>query len=163
MAYVVKVDEREFRIDLRTGHAGFLIVVDGTEHDVEVLDASTGRFTMVLDRKVYTVANDAADRFVIDGEPYAVSVVDEQVEKLRIANPDSFAQKELVIAAPMPGLVLEVMVTEGDAIATGQGLFIVEAMKMQNEMKTPRDGTVKQIHVTKGQTVNSGDKLITIE
>jgi biotin carboxyl carrier protein len=163
MAYAVKVDEREFRIDVRTGAPGFDVVVDGIKHVVEIVGSSQHGFTMIVDQRPYAVVNNGGDQFVVNDESFTVRVADEQIQKIMVANPDPYAKKELIIKAPMPGLVLEVMVAEGDSVAGGQGLFIVEAMKMQNEMKTPRDGVVKQVLVDKGQTVNSGDILITIE
>ncbi|MBN2621078.1 hypothetical protein JXB22_08310 [candidate division WOR-3 bacterium] len=163
MAYAVEVDDREFRIGVRAGASGFIVEVDGIEHMVKIVDRSQHGFTMIMDQQPYTIVSDAGDQFVVNDEPFMVSVADEQVQKIMVANPDTYVKKELVIKAPMPGLVLEVMVAEGDRVICGQGLFIVEAMKMQNEMKTPREGIVKQILVDKGQTVNSGDTLVTIE
>jgi pyruvate carboxylase subunit B len=63
----------------------------------------------------------------------------------------------------MPGLVIEVTVKEGDSVKAGDALLVVEAMKMQNEVKTPKDGVVKKILVQKGKTLNSGDRLVIIE
>jgi biotin carboxyl carrier protein len=163
MAYAVKVDEREFRIDVRTEASGFEVVVDGIKHVVEIVDSSQHGFTMIVDQQPYAVVNNGGDQFVVNDEPFTVRVADEQIQKIMVSNQDTYAKKEVTIKAPMPGLVLEVMVAEGDHVTSGQGLFIVEAMKMQNEMKTPRDGVVKQVLVNKGQTVNSGDILITIE
>jgi pyruvate carboxylase subunit B len=69
----------------------------------------------------------------------------------------------VVVTALMPGLIIEIAVKEGDSVKKGQGLLIIEAMKMQNELKSPKDGIVKKIIVKKGQTVNNNDKLIVIE
>jgi biotin carboxyl carrier protein len=163
MAYAVKVDDREFRIAVRAEASRFIVEVDGIEHTVKIVDSSQHGFTMIVDQQPYTIVNNAGGQLVVNDEPFTVSVADEQVQKIVVANTDTYAKKELVIKAPMPGLVLEVMVAEGDSVTCGQGLFIVEAMKMQNEMKTPREGIVKQVFVDKGQTINSGDTLITIE
>jgi len=67
------------------------------------------------------------------------------------------------ITAPMPGKVIRVLVQEGDAIETGQGLVVVEAMKMQNEMKASRPGKVVEIRVRDGDTVGAGDTLVVLE
>ena len=58
---------------------------------------------------------------------------------------------------------MDIYIKEGDLLNTEQGLIVVEAMKMQNEMRSPRQGVVKKVLVKKGQTVNSGDTLIIIE
>ena len=66
------------------------------------------------------------------------------------------------IAAPMPGNILDVKVSQGASVKKGDVLIILEAMKMENEIMAPCDGTVKQVLVNKGATVNSGDPLVVI-
>ena len=66
------------------------------------------------------------------------------------------------IAAPMPGKVIRVLVRQGDAVEVGQGLVVVEAMKMQNEMKAVRMGTVVEVRVKDGDTVSAGDTLVVL-
>jgi biotin carboxyl carrier protein len=67
------------------------------------------------------------------------------------------------IKTAMPGKVMRVLVEEGAEIKQGEGVIVVEAMKMQNEMKSPRDGIVKEIRFAEGATVNAGDVLAVIE
>ena len=67
------------------------------------------------------------------------------------------------ITAPMPGTILAVNINVGDAVKKGQVLFILEAMKMENEIMAPHDGTVTAIGTTKGSSVNSGDLLCTLQ
>lgn len=67
------------------------------------------------------------------------------------------------INAPMPGTILSVNVAAGDAVKSGQVLFILEAMKMENEIMAPKDGTVTSVAVTKGSAVDTGALLCTIE
>ena len=63
----------------------------------------------------------------------------------------------------MPGVVVELLVAEGDPVTEGQPLLILEAMKMQNEIVAPGDGSVAAVHVEAGQAVASGDKLLTLK
>lgn len=63
------------------------------------------------------------------------------------------------IKSPLPGVILDVKVKEGDAVKRGQTLMILEAMKMENEISAPQDGTIASVNVSKGDTVNSGDLL----
>jgi biotin carboxyl carrier protein len=67
------------------------------------------------------------------------------------------------VSAPMPGKVVRVLVTEGQSVAAGQGIAVVEAMKMQNEMKAPKSGRVIQLKVREGETVGTGEVLALIE
>ena len=66
------------------------------------------------------------------------------------------------VAAPMPGTVLDIMVKEGDVVKSGQVCVILEAMKMENDLPAPCDGTVKSVNVTKGASVNTADVLVVI-
>lgn len=68
----------------------------------------------------------------------------------------------IVVNAPMPGTILDIRVTEGRAVKTGEVLMILEAMKMENEIMAPHDGTVASIHIAKGASVNSGDVLVVL-
>jgi biotin carboxyl carrier protein len=77
------------------------------------------------------------------------------------APPTSSGGTEL-IAAPMPGTILDVRVQQGNSVSKGQTLMILEAMKMENEILAPRDCTVTEIHAVKGTSVNAGDPLIVL-
>ena len=67
-----------------------------------------------------------------------------------------------MVAAPMPGTILKVNVTNGDAVKEGQVLLVLEAMKMENEIMAPKSGTITQVAVQKGASVNTGDALVFI-
>lgn len=165
MAYSVKIDEREFKVEIRTSETGFSCAVNGKEFAVQAFDKGQhGELLLMVENHPCTVSSSPdGDTVTVNGMEYSCDVVDEQIKKLLAASPDALHRKELVIAAPMPGLVIDVEVEEGKPVKQGQGLLIVEAMKMQNEIKTPKEGIVKKIFVQKGQTVNSKDRLIIIE
>ena len=130
---------------------------------IELTHKEGDQLALIIDNKPFTVVLESDGHIVVNDEIYSVEIVDEQISKLIKASPERFHKREMAIRAPMPGLIIEVEVKEGDQVKTGQGLLIVEAMKMQNEMNAPSDGVVKKILVEKGQTVNSGDTLIVIE
>jgi biotin carboxyl carrier protein len=67
------------------------------------------------------------------------------------------------VVAPMPGKVVRLLVQAGDKVEAGQGLLVVEAMKMQNEIRSPKGGTVERLHVKEGQPVNAGEVLAWVE
>ena len=73
------------------------------------------------------------------------------------------AQGRASLKAPMPGKVVRVLVAAGDSVAAGQGLVVVEAMKMQNELKSTRAGVVLEVHAQEGQTVEAGSLLAVVE
>jgi len=93
---------------------------------------------------------------------YSITLTDPK--RLRSANAgDKHAGGAVRILAPMPGKVVRVLVEAGAQVAAGEGIVVVEAMKMQNEMKSPRAGTVTGLNVQVGATVNGGDVLAVIE
>jgi biotin carboxyl carrier protein len=164
MAYIVKIDDKEFKIDIAREGNRFNILLNNQELPAEVISGShSAQFTLIVNKKLYNIVFNSDKQISVNGEEYTAEIYDEQVHKLIKARPEASHKKEIEITVPMPGLVIDIEVKEDDQITTGQGLIVVEAMKMQNEIKAPRDGIVKKIFVKKGQTVNSRDKLLIIE
>ena len=98
----------------------------------------------------------------IGGRSHAVTIVDPK--RLRSGqNSDRHQHGVAEILAPMPGKVVRIHTEAGASVEKGAGLVVVEAMKMQNEMKSPRDGVVVSINVKPGDTVNAGDVLAVVE
>jgi len=164
MAYIVRADNIEFRVDMLRDGSSFKIFLDNKEIPTEVIMGdNASQLTLIIDKKLFNIVFDLENQVSVNGEDYTTEIIDEHVRKLIKAKPELIRRKELVVTAPIPGLVIEVEVKEGDQVKQGQGLMIVEAMKMQNEMKAPRDGIVKKVLVKRGQTVNSRDALVIIE
>jgi glutaconyl-CoA/methylmalonyl-CoA decarboxylase subunit gamma len=104
-------------------------------------------------------ANGATLIVGLEGREFTVKLTDPK--RLRTGAGAGLEQSGL-LTAQMPGKVVRVLAAEGDAVEEGAPLMVVEAMKMQNEMKAARAGVVKKIYVTAGDTVNAGDKLAVI-
>ena len=164
MAYIVKVDDKEYKVDIKKESNNLKILFDNKVVQGEIVSNNTNsKLTLILDNKPYSIFLDFDSLISVNGEEYITEVINEQIQKLIKATPESIHKKKVTITAPMPGLVIEVEVREGDKIIASQGLIVIEAMKMQNEINAPRDGIVKKIFVQKGQTVNSRDILLEIE
>jgi biotin carboxyl carrier protein len=99
---------------------------------------------------------------VVHGRPYVVEVQDTRSQALASLAGAAHASGEAAIRAPMPGLVSNVLVTPGEEVQRGQTIVVLEAMKMENDLTTPRAGYVRALRVTKGQTVSQDDVLATI-
>ena len=97
----------------------------------------------------------------IAGVRYSALIVDPR--KWNPASSTGHAQGRSTIKAPMPGKVVRVLVSAGDPVEAGQGLIVVEAMKMQNELKTQRAGRVTELHAKENDTVEAGTLLLVIE
>jgi biotin carboxyl carrier protein len=139
---------------------------DGQTHEARVSQPEPGLFTILLDNRVYACALDrlpaGVTEVVVNGNRIRVAARDKK--RLR-GNEGSAAGAggRATLIAPMPGKVVRVMCSAGDEVSAGQGLLVVEAMKMQNEVQSPKAGKIAEINVAEGQTVNAGETLIVID
>ena len=161
--YRALVDDREYDIAIQDDR----LVVDGEPKDYTFEVLREGYVSMIVDGKSLPVSVEPIGentlRVTIDGRRTEVQVKDERdllVEEFGLGD-DAAAGGE--VRAPMPGLVLDVLVHEGDEVAAEQGLLVLEAMKMENELKAPSGGIVTAIHATSGDAVEKDALLIAIE
>ena len=147
----VSVDGRERRLELRAAGQGggttVLSWLEGTKVVQASIDGALPKPTVALRRQVIPVeiadAREAAAAAVVRARPRAAGPV--------------------VVKASIPGRLVRVLVKAGDAVTTGRGLAVLEAMKMENELRAPRDGVVKEIHCAEGSAVEAGQALLVIE
>lgn len=100
----------------------------------------------------------------LNGKRNSVKLSDQFDALLKSLGMDSMASKKVLeLKAPMPGLVLNIAVGEGDTIAKGDALIVLEAMKMENIIKSPTDGIIKKIHAVKGNAVEKNQILISFQ
>ena len=160
-AYDLSVNGRQ--CTLRTGRRKCHL--NGHEHIVDIADLGNGDYSVILDGTQFTVhvSPEASGEFLamVGGSNVAVSVRDPRSLLQRQAS--SGASGVCTVCAPMPGKVLAVHVSVGDSVDRNQGLVVVEAMKMQNELRSPRDGTVLEIRTVAGASVTAGETLIVVD
>src|SRR5579864_5883020 len=128
-----------------------------------VSEVEPGVYSVLLDGKsfeVRAVRTPEGLRLELDGRRFRAEVRDPRDRSRKSAAALGTGRQN--IAAPMPGKVIRVLVREGDAVEIGQGLVVVEAMKMQNELKALRPGQVVDVRVRDGETVGAGDTLVVI-
>jgi biotin carboxyl carrier protein len=133
--------------------------IDGRRYELEARPGANGAYLLLHEGRVYACQAQGAT-VTVGGRDYAVTVTDPK--RLR-SDAGGGLQQSGLLTAQMPGKVVRVLAAEGDEVEEGAAILVVEAMKMQNEMKAARAGTVKKIHVAAGDTVNAGDKLAVIE
>jgi len=155
-------------VDLRLDGSHVSAEIDGRSYDLEVHESGAGDFLLtsngrVFDCRVEGQPSSAQLLHVIVGpNEYAVTITDPK--RLRGGvEAGAHADGAVRIVAPMPGKVVRLMVSLGDTVEAGASIVVVEAMKMQNEMKSPRAGTITVLNVEVGATVNGGDVLSVIE
>ncbi|AEK72913.1 putative acetyl-CoA carboxylase biotin carboxyl carrier protein subunit [Thermococcus sp. 4557] len=147
------------------------VIVDGVEYEVEVEELGGGRFKVAFEDKEYTVEAKglgidvgALSTVPTSSAPSAPSTpapaAAPALAPVAPAAPAPAPAGEGVVTAPMPGKILRILVKEGEQVKTGQGLLVLEAMKMENEIPAPKDGVVKKILIKEGDTVDTGQALI---
>lgn len=163
MRYFVTVGERTFEI----GIDGDVVTVDGERVATELsrVAATPVRRLSVSDRSHRVIADPGDERgkwlLHIDGFPIEAEVVDDRTRAIRAMTAKSgVASGPKPVRAPMPGMIVRVEVAVGDQVKVGQGVVVVEAMKMENELKAETAGTVTKIHAVPGTAVEKGTILI---
>jgi biotin carboxyl carrier protein len=164
MRYITTVGEREYSIEIVNRNK---ILVDGVPYDVDFSSISGQPvYSLLLDGKSYEgyMYPDEDDwEVLLQGSMYAVNVEDERERRLRQALGEGpSASGEYPLKAPMPGLVVSVPVSEGQEILKGDVLIILESMKMQNELKSPRDGKISRMRVKEGDSVERKQTLLSV-
>ena len=161
------------------------LVIDGAENRIELLEPGPAcRFRLgdepersaqveVAEPCVYSVLMEGRsyDAHIEETTAGMVVTIDGHRFEIEVRDPRRWIRKSSAhgvegvqaVAAPMPGKVVRVLVAAGDTVEAGQGLMVVEAMKMQNEMKAPRAGHVLHVAAKEGETVAAGQVLLTLE
>lgn len=163
MRYFVTVGEKTFDIDVD----GEQVRVDGEAVGVELLEVrGTPLRRLSLNGESHRVVAERGETrgewdLHVDGYRIAAEVVDERTRAIRAMTARSDAPKgPRPVKAPMPGMITRIDVNVGDQVRAGQGVLIIEAMKMENELKAEAAGTVSKISVSAGTAVEKGTVLI---
>ena len=166
MTYDVVVDGKIHHLELTRGDNTWQCTVDNQEVEVDAALTARDVLSVLVGGKAYEVKRERSLQgdlhLVIGSARYAVDVQDPRSLRTRrsAGGAEMGPQK---VTAPMPGKIVRVMVAEKDEVKAGQGIIVMEAMKMQNELKSPKEGRVQKILTSEGSTVNPGDTLAVIE
>jgi biotin carboxyl carrier protein len=165
MIYDVTIDGKSYRLELERVGAGWRCRLDGREIQMDAVLARRDVLSVLIGGKAYEIKREhtATDMHLWVGSVrYAAELRDPRSLRSRKgAAADEKGPKKLL--ASMPGKVVRVLVAERDAVEAGQSILVVEAMKMQNEIKSPKKGTVQKIVAAEGANVNAGDVLAIVE
>jgi len=167
MAFIAKLGARSYTVEIEeVGRSLYRIAVDGNEFLVDGKKTGLTNYSLIVDNRSFEVDVDITEdeyRVLVDGRSYHVELVDERRVRLGGAQPGIQLEGRQQVLVPMPGKVIAVLVGEGDRVEKGQGLVIVEAMKMENEVRSPIAGEVKQIRVKAGDALEAGALLMVVE
>ena len=162
MKYEIVIDGKAAALSLAGEHFQYQREGgEGIERQYSAALAGDGTWSILIDGRSYAVAILGASEVSVNGRLFHVDVFDPRELRGRRSAADNSGPQ--AITAPMPGRVIRVLVEPSQEVAAGAGLIVVEAMKMQNEMKAPRAGRVAAIKTVAGATVSAGDVLLVIE
>jgi biotin carboxyl carrier protein len=166
MKLELNIDGRIKGVDFNAANGEVQMSLDGTIHSARVSEPEPGLFTVIINDHVYRCVPDrmagGAAEIIVNGRRIPLSVRDPRSRRTGTAGAAESSGR-VTLTAPMPGKIVRVLKAAGDEVAAEQGILIVEAMKMQNEVLSPRNGRLVEIRVTEGQTVNAGETLAIIE
>ncbi len=160
-------DEKQEILLVQKGEKVFA-EIDGRTYELEASEPEPNIYLLKYDNKIFEVFISPDEK---PNEPFQVNLANQHFE-IKISDPKRLRgtttgngeiEGIAEIKTAMPGKVVRVLVEQGAAVQTGDGIIVVEAMKMQNEMKSPKDGVIKEIRFSEGATVNAGDVLAIIE
>jgi biotin carboxyl carrier protein len=167
MAYIAKLGDQSYTVEIEeTAKSVYRVSVDGNEFLVDGKKTGRTNYSLIVDNRSFEIEVDNTGdeyRVLVDGRNYRIELVDERRTRVGGGQSGATPQGRQLVTVPMPGKIIAVLVSEADTVEKGQGLIIVEAMKMENEVRSPISGTVKEIKVTAGETVESGALLVVVE
>lgn len=149
-------------VELERADERWKISLDGQVVKADAVEIDSNTLSLLLDGQSYEVrvtpSPDGALKLQTGHEEFTAEVVDPRAWRGRTHDALEVEGRQHVVA-PMPGKVVRVLVQAGDTVEAGQGILVVEAMKMQNEIRSPKAGTVERLNVKEGQPVNAGEVL----
>ena len=164
MIFALTRDDGIHQVEVAAEGSTYTVRPDGAEPlVVDARSVSPGCWSMLVGQRSYTVRVQQ-DRSIytveMGGRTWSFDLRDPA--RALSASPTASGHGAGLVTAPMPGRIIRVLVEVGRTVKSGQGVIVVEAMKMENELQAPRDGVVSEVHVAEGQAVESQDPLLLI-
>ncbi|MFQ6102721.1 MAG: acetyl-CoA carboxylase biotin carboxyl carrier protein subunit [Candidatus Glassbacteria bacterium] len=157
-----RLDGKRYDLDISEGKEGLFITIDGRSSRVDYHWISEHELSIIIEGKSFIalINRVGSSRSVtIEGEHYLFEMIDEAEEATGLSQ-DTARDK---LSSPMPGNVIKVKVKAGDEVKKGTSLVIVEAMKMENEIRAPYDSIVRKVLVKEGEVVDAGAPLVDLK
>jgi biotin carboxyl carrier protein len=165
MVYDVTIDGKDFRLELERADTGWQCRLNDRDVKIDAVLARRDVLSVLIGGKAYEIKREltaAETHLWVGSVRYLAELRDPRSLRGRKgAGTDDTGPKKVL--APMPGKVVRMLVHQGEPVEAGQSILVVEAMKMQNEIKSPKKGTVQKIVAIEGVNVNAGDVLAIVE
>lgn len=164
MKYVTTIDGREYNVDILDEHK---VSIDGVIYQVDFIPVGDQPvYSLVVDGKsfdAHVYPSEDAWQVLFHGSLFTAYVEDEREKRLRAALAGKVAEHaDFHLKAPMPGMIVSIPVHEGQLIQKGDVLVVLESMKMQNELRSPRDGKVVRVRVEAGDRVEQKETMLSV-
>ncbi|ADD68694.1 biotin/lipoyl attachment domain-containing protein [Denitrovibrio acetiphilus DSM 12809] len=167
--YFATIDggEKEYIVELvENTQNQFTIDIDGRKHSIDFAMAGDDVYSIIIDGKSYAMEidekGDIFDILMENGDNFSIEVLDEMKRLMKMRHSAGLEGRQ-IIEAQMPGYIWKILVEKGQEVKAGEPLMILVAMKMENEIKAPKDGIVEDIFVELDQTIVTGDRLAVVE
>jgi len=170
--FIAKFGDTEEEIKVALGPDGrYQVEIDGVVHHVDAHRFAGGTWSLVIDNQSYDVELEVGGKHeteghyntLVRGAIVRLQVVDERRARMGVVSKKFKVEGPQTINSPMPGKVVKILVAVGQTVEENQPLILVEAMKMENELRAPKAGNVSRIFVTAGQAVDAQAALLTVE
>jgi biotin carboxyl carrier protein len=173
MRYYVRIGDKNYSLELTAEQAAngaksvrrWTVLVDNRELAIEAVQTQPNGLSLIIDGQSFEArkaVSESAVRISLRGHTYNVSIEDlRSLRSRRRASSDETGPQRLV--SSMPGRVVRVLANEGDNVLAGAGVVVIEAMKMQNEIKSPKGGILMKVLAKPGANVNAGDVLAIVQ
>jgi biotin carboxyl carrier protein len=160
MKYVTTIGERQYTIEINHDDQ---ITIDGVASPIDLCAIDETTFSLLIDNASHEAlveAHEGEIEVLLYGRLYTARIEDERARRLGQSGEGLHVSSgEVMIKSPMPGLIVSIPASEGQAVKKGQTIVVLESMKMENELKAPRDGTITSIKVSPRQSVEQGQPL----
>jgi biotin carboxyl carrier protein len=157
----IEIAGKKCRVEMTQAGERPVWTIDGQRLEADAIEVSPGIYSILINGKSFEVRLERLGtelRAMTSGREFRIAIPDER-EWRRKRGSAIEAEGRQQVLAPMPGKIVRVLVKTGDAVRAGQGLLVVEAMKMQNEIRAPKSGMIDRVAVVEGQTVNAGEMV----
>lgn len=166
--YIATLDEMEYKIEVKEiVDSKYKVQINDTPYIIDAQSIDSSIYSIIVDGKSYEIDLDYKDNVYHvynDGKLFKIEIMDELKKRmLEKRGGASGLEGVYTVKSEMPGKVVEVKVKVEDEIKKGDVLLILESMKMQNEIKSPKDGKITEVFINGGDTIEAEAKLITIE
>lgn len=162
MIFDAVVEGRTLRIEVRRANGRFAVTLGGKAMDIDFVATGHRFASLLLDGRSYDVGlepRESGYAVHLPGDTLEVQIQDAS----RAAPPHDAPPGPAKVQAPMPGKIVRVLVAVEQEVAAGQGLVVIEAMKMENELRAPRAGRVRDVKAAEGQAVETGALLVVLD